>query len=934
MLQETMVNGQAWLSEAIHLLGDLLGNTIRHQAGERIFELEEEVRQRSKLLRTMSNRAAEAELAQLISQLSVAEAAQLLKAFTHYFALVNLAEQVTRLQVLRARDLAAPDQPRAESILAAVTRLRAAGVLAAQIQAALPSMLLQPVFTAHPTEAQRRSALESIRRITADLPGLLESAFLPREQADRKSRIAAEIDGRWQSDQLRVQKPSVLDEVKNGRFYIETTLLNVIPPLYRDLEAALRAVYPEAEWTVPPLLRFGSWMGGDRDGNPHVLPATTIEAARLLQITLLECYIRQINVVSHQLAPSVREVPVTDELEASLREDGRRFPEVAAVVANRNPFELYRQKCSFVLAKLERTLAWTHEVQPQWGTQPPASMPLPGSWYCGAANLLAELALMERSLRAHAAGGLADALLHDLQRLVSVFGIHMATLDIRQHSGRHTAALAEVLAVAGVTTRYTEMEEEERVALLSRLLDEPRPLVPTRLHFSPETVETIEVLRTVAALHEQLNPDTISTYIISMTTGASDVLALLLLARAAGLYDPVAKLSLLDIVPLFETRTDLQNASQVMARLFDNASYRQHLGLRGDAQEVMLGYSDSNKDSGFMAANWALYTAQSALVAVAEEKGVHLRLFHGRGGAIGRGGGAANHAILAQPPGTVRGQLRLTEQGEVIFDRYGHPGIAARHLEQLVNALLLTTFELHTKQVPEDWITACDKLADISATVYRGLVYDHPRFLEYFHSATPITEIARLNIGSRPSSRGGRGRIEDLRAIPWVFAWMQSRHTLPGWYGLGSALARYREEYGMAGRALLQEMYRGWPFFRTLIDNAQMILAKADMRIARSYAVLVEDHELANEIWGRIEDEFELTTEVILEITGQQHLLDNAPTLQLSIERRNPYIDPLSVIQVELLRRLRAAPDEEVDILRDAVLLSINGIAAGLKNTG
>ncbi|MBA3943982.1 MAG: phosphoenolpyruvate carboxylase [Herpetosiphonaceae bacterium] len=929
-----MVNGQAWLSEAIHMLGDLLGNTIRQQAGERIFELEEDVRQRAKLLRTMSNRAAEAELAQLISQLSVVEATQLLKSFTHYFALVNLAEQVTRLQVLRARDLAAPEQPRAESILAAVTHLRAAGVLAGQIQAALPTMCLQPVFTAHPTEAQRRSALESIRRITADLPELLEGGLLPREQAERKSRIAAEIDGRWQSDQLRVNKPSVLDEVKNGRFYMATTLLDVIPPLYRDLEAALHAVYPETEWTVPPLLRFGSWMGGDRDGNPNVQPATTIEAVRLLQIAQLEFYTWQIDAVSHQLVPSVREVPVTAELEASLREDALLFPAVAEVVANRNPFELYRQKCTYILAKLERTLAWTREIQPQWGPQRPATLPSPANWYCGAAGLQADLAIMERSLRTHAAAGLADALLHDLQRLVSVFGLHMATLDIRQHSARHAAALADVLAVAGVTTRYLEMEEAERAALLSQLLDEARPLVPTRLPFTPETVETINVLRTVAALHEQLNPDTISTYIISMTTGASDVLAVLLLARAADLYDPVANVSLLDIVPLFETRNDLQNAAQIMASLFHTAPYRQHLGLRGNVQEVMLGYSDSNKDSGFMAANWALYAAQSELVTLAQDQGVHLRLFHGRGGAIGRGGGAANHAILAQPPGTVRGQLRLTEQGEVIFDRYGHPGIAARHLEQLVNALLLTTFDLHTKQVPETWIAACDELADTSATVYRGLVYDHPRFLEYFHSATPITEIARLNIGSRPSSRGGSGRIEDLRAIPWVFAWMQSRHTLPGWYGLGSALTGYRDQHGADGRALLQEMYREWPFFRTLLDNAQMILAKADMRIARSYAALVEDHDLANEIWGRIEDEFELTTTAILEITGQAQLLDNAPTLQLSIERRNPYIDPLSVIQVELLCRLRAASDEDVEALREAVLLSINGIAAGLKNTG
>lgn len=932
MVQRTMLDAQSWLSEAIHLLGDLLGATIREQAGPAVFELEEDVRQRAKQLRAVPDPRAEQALAELIAQLDVDDIQQLLKAFTHYFALVNLAEQVVRLQVLRARDLETPEEARAESVLAAIQQLKAVGVDAATIQAGLPGMLLQPVFTAHPTEAQRRTTLEGIRRITADLSPLVSGELLPVEHVELRTRVLGEIVGRWQSDLLRVRKPVVLDEVKNGRFYMETTLLQVVPRLYRDLEAALRKVYTDTAWHVPPLLRFGSWMGGDRDGNPNVKPATTVEAVRLLQITALEWYLAQIEVLSHQLSPSAQVVAVSPELRASLTEDAQLFPAVAAIVAERNEWELYRQKCSYIYAKLQRTLEWTRQMQPIWGPQPIA-LPPAGMWYQGAAALSADLDLMERSLRQNAGAMLADALLHDLQRVVGVFGLHLATLDIRQHSARHAAALTEIFAAAALTADYAALDEEARTRLLTEVIANPRPLIPARLDYSPATTETIEVFRTVAALREDLNPDIIHTYVISMTTGPSDVLAVLLLAREAGLYEPQVQ-SALDIAPLFETRTDLQHAAQIMSELWGNAAYRHQLTQRNNVQEVMLGYSDSNKDTGFVAANWALYVAQQELVAVAHDMSIHLRLFHGRGGSIGRGGGAANHAILAQPAGTVAGQLRLTEQGEVIFDRYGHPGIAARHLEQLVHALFVTTFAHTSDDLPATWIEACDELAEVSATAYRGLVYEHQGFIKYFQQATPITEITRLNIGSRPSSRAGSGRIEDLRAIPWVFAWMQSRHTLPGWYGLGTALEAFLERHGPEGDALLKEMYGNWLFFTTMIDNAQMILSKADLRIARLYASLVEDQALRDEIWGQIEAEFNRTLRCVLLITEQEQLLDNAPTLQHSIERRNPYIDPMSVIQIELLRRLRAAPDEEVEALRETVLLSINGIAAGLKNTG
>ena len=935
VMATTRQDGVEWLSAAIHYLGDRLGETIRTQSGAEAFELEEHVRAIAKRLRATEDPAAERELQEIVGRLSVEEASDLLGAFTHYFGLVNLAEQLERLRVLRERDLRKPDRPRSESILAAVRQIAADGVPAAAIQATLGDMLLAPVFTAHPTESQRRTGLQSQRRIAALLPRLLGDDLLPAERADLDRRLVGEIVGRWQSDQLRVHKPTVIDEVKYGRFYLETTVLGVVPGIYRDLEAALRSTYPDCDWTVPPLLRFGSWIGGDRDGNPFVTPGTTVEAVRLLQDALLQHYVRRVERLSRILSSSTREVPISPELAASLEVDAAGFPEVAAMVATRNEFEAYRQKCTYIRERLLLTIARTERYQPLWDMNGIARLDDEIAWYRGAAGLLHDLRLMDASLRANAGAALADGELHDLIRLVEVFGLHMAALDIRQHSARHTSALREILATAGVCDDYTALDEAARTSLLSEELRGRRPLIPARLEYSPETNETIQTVRTVAALLEQLNPDVIHTYIISMATGPSDVLAVLLLAREAGLYDPAAGTSLLDIVPLFETRADLQHAPGIVTDLLATPAYRDHLRCRGDRQEIMLGYSDSNKDTGYVAANWALYVAQGELVALAERQGIHLRLFHGRGGAIGRGGGGANQAILAQPAGTVRGQLRVTEQGEVIFERYGLAGIAARHLEQLVHALLLTTFSPPGADVPEPWQRAMAELADDSAVAYRALVYDDPAFIDYFYEATPIAELVRLNIGSRPASRSSGRRIEDLRAIPWVFAWMQSRHTIPGWYGLGTALECFVERRSEDGLALLRRMYHEWPFFTTLIDNAQMILSKADMRIARSYAALVEDRAMAGKVFDRIAAEYACTVRNILRVTEQKELLDNTPVLQRSIDRRNPYIDPLSAIQVELLRRLREMPeDADTDELREAVLLSVNGIAAGLKNTG
>lgn len=922
------------LSATIRFLGNLLGDVIREQAGEAAFQLVERLRTLGKDLRNGAPDRADAELRTLTSQMTVAEIQTVIKAFNAYFLLVNLAEQMQRIWVLRDRERKHPDTPRSESIAAAVAELNAHGIPAAAVQGWLDTACIQPVFTAHPTEARRRTALEKVRRLatlldqrTGDLHG-----FALEENT---MRIREEIVSLWQTDEVRVVKPTVIDEVKNGMFYFESGLFDLIPRLYRELEYALRITYPDHEWRVPPLLRYGAWMGGDRDGNPNVTHTVTIQAVRMMRIAAIEQHIAAIEELSHRLGQSARQAPVSDELRASLARDAALFPDVADLLARRNPYELYRQKCTYIREKLLRTLDCTRTVSLDWGR----SDPLPEGAYFSRNDLLDDLNVIEHSLRTNNAAIVANGVLRDLIRQVEVFGLHMATLDIRQHSERHTAALAEVLAAAGVCADYTALNETERIELLSREIANPRPLIPTHLDYSPDTVEVIATFRAVAAILDRLSPEAIETYIVSMTRGASDVLAPLLLAKEAGLFRPF-RFSRLNVAPLFETGADLESCDTVLEACLRLPVYRDHLALRGHLQEVMIGYSDSNKDVGYTAANWALYQAQRKLRDFGRRHGIRMRLFHGRGGAIGRGGGPANHAILAQPPGSIGNQIKITEQGEVVADRYGLPLLAHRHIEQVMNAALRAGL-LQRDDPPDEWTQALERLAALSQRHYRALVYERADFVPYFRHATPIAEISRLNIGSRPASRRNTERIEDLRAIPWVFSWMQSRHTLPGWYGLGFALETFvYEKEDMSGSAidrmaLLQEMYARWSFFRVMIDNAQMILGKADLHIASRYAELAPDQHAAAAIFAAIREEYERAGRVIRQITRTERLLDNALVLQHSIQRRNPYIDPMSYLQIELLRRLRAAPDKpDHAAIEDAILLSISGLAAGLMNTG
>jgi len=781
------------LSANIRALGDILGRVITGQHGETTLNLVEQVRRMAKELRNAPTQTDPNALPRLIADLSLSQLQSLVKAFTLYFGLVNLAEGVERLRALRARDVRHAPAPRAESIADAIHLLKQHGVPAAAIQEWLDHALIMPVLTAHPTESRRRTILIKLRRIFDRLIDLTfgERLVLPADRQAAITAIEREIVGLWQSDDVRNRRPSVLDEVENGLFYFQTVLWDLLPLLYRETAEALTAAYPDHQWHLPPFLRFGSWMGGDRDGNPFVTPEVTVETVRLMRSAMLRYLIGCLDRLITDLSQSVQQVKVDTVIIDRIAEYRELMPDAAATLNPHYRCEPYRQLCHFIQARLQKTLHYTLYHTPRWGADP--QPPRMRDIYYHSRELLADLDLIDASLRNNGGALIADGLLRDVRTNVAAFRLHTATLDVRQHASRHTTALSEILAAAGVVSNYEALDESERVAVLSVEIRRPRPLTPSRLsHLSPATAETVETFRVMSAISEQLDPEIFQTYIISTTSQVSDLLAVLLFCRDAGLYQP-GQYSQLNIVPLFETGEDLQRAPLLLDELLQLPVYREHLALRDNLQEVMLGYSDSNKEGGFVAANWALYRAQVALTAVTDRHGVRLRLFHGRGGAVGRGGGPAGQAILAQPPGTLHGQIKVTDQGEMISDRYLDQRTAHRHLEQVVNAVLRAGFPGMARHPEPEWVAAMERMAETARTVYRSLVYEDPDFLIYFRNATPVAEFNRLRIGSRPVSRRKSDRIEDLRAIPWVFSWMQSRHTLPGWFGLGSALEEFAE---------------------------------------------------------------------------------------------------------------------------------------------
>jgi phosphoenolpyruvate carboxylase len=957
-----MPEPQERLREHIHLLGDLLGETIIEQEGRALFDQVELVRSLAKASRGEGQTPGETpgqregphgeatpqealdQLLALTHRLSLTEARGVLKAFASYFQLVNLAEEEERVRVLHARGRRAHedgDAP-AESIAAAVQHLAAAGVTADAMQALLDNLYVQPVFTAHPTEAKRRTILTKHQHIAHLLHEMDFHTLTAEEEQRTLDALREEIVSLWQSDETRLRQPGVVDEVRNGLYFFDQVLFDLTPQLYRSLAAALAAAYGDHAFTLPTFLRFGSWIGGDRDGNPFVTVTTTEDALREHKALVLRLYQRAIDNMHGHLSTSAR-YSITPELEASINADAELYPDDAGGIAARYPMQPYRHKMAYIYRKLTATAEANRRP---WRAD---HLPRPGT-YRDAGEFIADLRLMQDSLRRHHGARLADGRLAVLVQQAEVFGFQLATLDLRQHAERLVAALAEVFARYQLAEDYAALPEAEKVRLLTAELAAGRPLSPARLDFSEDTNETLELFRLVHRAHERIGPDSVQNFIISMTTGASDVLGVLLMARDAGVADR------LDIAPLFETRADLQAATGIMESLFAHPAYLEHLARRGHSQQIMLGYSDSNKDAGYITANWELRQAQHALPAVCRRHNIRLTLFHGRGGTIGRGGGPTNRAILAQPPESVSGRIRLTEQGESITNRYANSELARRHLDQIIHAVLLRSVPLPSEslrpdaetqhpaqgtppaeastpgEVQGEWNAVMQALAEQGHAAYRTLVHDTPALLRYFQDATPIDAIGRLNIGSRPARRKATQRISDLRAIPWVFAWAQSRAGLPGWYGLGSALAGWAGED--TGRwQTLGAMYRDWPFFHVLIDNAQVSMRQADMTIAEVYAGLA-DEETRTAIFPAVLSEYRRTEDALLRVTGQHDLLDNETWLQRSIQLRNPYIDPMNYIQVALLRRWREATGMEAEALRESVLLSVNGVAAGLRATG
>ncbi len=793
------------------------------------------------------------------------------------------------------------------------------------------------MLTAHPTEAKRRTILGKTRRISAHLAAVDHPLVTAQERQELEEAVLREIAAIWQSDEVRARRPTVQDEVRNGLFYFDQVLWEVLPSLYRDLRRALAAHYPEARFAIPPFLRFGSWIGGDRDGNPHVTVEATWETLRLHKELALRKHLEGLSRLWGALSQSVAQMGASAELRASVEAEEATLGEAGLSLQDRDEREFYRRKLVCMHLRLEATLrATSREVAtaPSWA-------------YRRAAELAADLALIQQSLADNRGGRWADGPVQTAMDQVRIFGFHLAPLDLRQDAAVIRAALAEVARAVRLTEGdLRDLPEAERAALLTREIQSPRPLIPPAhlARFSPETTEAIALFHLIQRVWTEEAPEAIGAVILSMTRQPSDLLATLLLAKEAGLLvrDGEETRSGIDLAPLFEKIQALGDAPAIMNAVYANSAYRSHLEARGGVQEVMLGYSDSSKDGGYLTSNWELYVAQEGLAAGAAAAGVRLRLFHGRGGTVGRGGGPMHEAIHAQPPGTVRGRIKITEQGEMIHYKYGDAAVAARNLELVASAVLETSAGIQgTTALDPAWPAMMAALSERACRAYRGLVVEDPGLFRYFQEATPVQEISRLNIASRPAWRRAAGTLEDLRVIPWVFAWVQSRHYLPGWYGLGAALGEFVAEDPVRHLAILQQMYRAWPFFSRLIDNAQMTMCKADMGIAHRYASLVEDPVVRERIFGRIREEYEATRAVLLRITLQQELLDNDPALQRSLQLRNPYVDPLSYIQVSLLRELRALQKagvgtraREEEALREPLHLTINGIATAMRSTG
>jgi phosphoenolpyruvate carboxylase len=890
------------LRKDVRMLGGMVGELLREQGGDGFYERVESTRR--KAIERREGEVTSQQLAEHVSQLDPHQAKDLIRAFSTYFQLVNTAEKVHRIR-RRREYLREHGATQPEGVHDMLERLRRADVDLDALHDVLEQVLIEPVFTAHPTEPTRRTILRKEQNIVRKLVDMLDPTMPPQETNAAMASIRAEVTSGWQTEEHPSESMTVADELEHVLFFITDVLYRVIPPFYENLAEAIADVYEveEKDIHIPTLARFASWVGGDMDGNPNV-GAKTIRTTLARQRSLiLDLYFRECAMLGGKLSQSASRIKVADELTERIDEYRQHFSKAWGEVPNRHRDMPYRVFLRLVQARLQAT--YDDDAYP----------------YESAPRFREDIQLIADSLREHRGEHAGLFAVQRLLRRIDCFGFHLATLDIRQDAMVHREVIGQCLG----DDEWLERSPEERTARLCEAIENRESPAETS---DTQVRKTLAVFQTIAFCRRKFGRRAIGPFIVSMTQGADDILSVLLLAHWGELRNRRGEVPL-DIAPLLETVDDLHNGPAILRSLMENEVYKRHLETRGKRQTVMVGYSDSNKDGGLASARWALHQAQSALLDTLHEYDVELTLFHGRGGTVSRGGGKTHAAVLGAPPGTVAGRLRVTEQGEIINEKYGLRGIALRTLEQAAASVTIATRfpDLQGKR-PDSWFEMMQTVADSSRTKYQSFTRHTEGFFDYFRAATPIDVIERMRIGSRPASRRQQKGIEDLRAIPWVFAWTQSRHILPGWFGFGTGLAAAVEKHGEREFA---EMFNEWFFVRALLADVEMVLAKSDIEIAGYYSELAGD--LHERLFPIIRDEFELTLDMILRLTGNRYLLDGDKTLQRTIMLRNPYVDPMSLLQVSLLRDWRASNRADQELF-EALLASVNGIAQGLQNTG
>jgi len=920
------------LRARVKLLGGLLGNVLLAQAGERVYAAVEALRKGYLSLRQRENATRRRRLEQLISKLDPDTLSQVVRAFSAYFSLVNIAEEEFQHHQRRRQAMKGGEAFWMGTFHDTFKAFRDEGMSTAELQSLLAQSEFIPVFTAHPTEAKRRTILEALRRIFLTTRELDTRHMDEYEHNELQRRLEAQIQILWKTDEVRSRRPQVVDEVRNGLYYFRESLFKAVPVLYRYMEKAISNTYGTGGVQVPSLLRFGSWIGGDRDGNPNVRPQTTLAAVCLQSRSVQIEYLGRVRELSRQYSFSIRLCQPPPEFLEALERDVRECREINCDTHERYAQEPYRRKLYIMRQKLKANLRHLNAIIGAPPQGPVSALPYSEPAF------LRDLRLLRESLARHGDANVAEGELKDLIRLAETFGFYLVQLDVRQESSRHTEAVGEIVATLGVD--YPGLDEASRLRLLAEsVAGGPPPAILTE-QLSEAARETLEVFRVMEHTRGAVSEKAFGAYVISMTHQASHVMEVVYLAwleSLVGVSDGVWH-SHIRVAPLFETIDDLEHIEPVMAALLDNPAYRAVLTASGNVQEVMLGYSDSCKDGGILASAFSLYQAQKRITHLTRDRGVGCRLFHGRGGTVGRGGGPTHESIIAQPPGTVHGTIKFTEQGEVLSYKYGNPETAVYELSMGITGLLKASRFLVRPAVTEsqDHVGAARDLAAVGEQAYRRLTEHTERFLDYFYEVTPVDAIGLMNIGSRPSHRQQANRSKySVRAIPWVFGWAQSRHTLPAWYGIGTALETWCNQ-SPQGLQTLRTMYAEWPFFRSMLSNTQMSLFKADMDIARDYATLCHDAHCAQRIYADIRDEYYRTVKHVLEVVGATQLLDDNHSLAMSLTRRNPYLDPLNHVQVTLLKRYRdqSVPEQERERWLDPLLRSINAIAGGQRNTG